>query len=58
MERLGAVIEADIKTLVDLSFVLRAEDRESAHFGRVVYMRPPAGLRIEPLYLHDPDLPM
>jgi len=23
-----------IKSLVDLSFVLRAEDRESSHFGR------------------------
>ncbi len=52
----AALIETDIKPFVDLSFVFRAEDRESAHFGRSAHMRSPARLRIKPLDLHDADL--
>ena len=52
----SATCQSDIKSLIDPPLVFRAEDRESAHFGRGAHMRSPTRLRIKALDLHDADL--
>jgi hypothetical protein len=54
--RFSATCQSDIKSLIDLPLVFRAEDGESAHFRGSAHVRSPARLRIKPLDLHNADL--
>jgi hypothetical protein len=55
-ERLpDASTEPDIEPLVDLTFVFRAEDGESAHFRGTAHMGSPTRLRVEALDLDNAD---
>src|SRR2546422_11007681 len=54
--RVSFPAERDLKSAVDLPFVLGLRDRQPPDLRRAVHVRPTVSLRIEAFDLHDADL--